>query len=201
MEKACSSKLFSPADLQKLNYCQLYLKVTTLSGVTNATWNSFTPGILAGAESASRTLPKVGLQSKIVPATQPGPFGGVPSTSMETRTACSTLLLHGMSLAQISSAIGRPCTHKNTDRFTDAHTGTMTPSNPCDMAISPSRHMIAMWMSCLTLFLLMRPRPLTAGTALLLCRHFIHMKPSLSPICSATRSTYFLIMMLCSSNT
>ena len=58
MEKACSSRLFSPADLRKLNYCRLYLNVTTLSDVTNATGNRFAPGIFAGTKSVQQNSSK-----------------------------------------------------------------------------------------------------------------------------------------------
>ena len=149
---------------------------------------------------SSRIHLKVLLQSKIAQATQPGPFGAACCAYTVTSTAFSSLLLHGMSLAQTYTAIGRPSTHENTTKSTDAPTDTTTPSNPFDMPSSLSRHMTAMLMSPSTLFPSMQPRSPMAGASFILPRPFTHTRPSLSPILSVTTSTSFLITTQCSSN-
>jgi hypothetical protein len=58
MEKACDSGRFSPAHLRKLNYCRLYLNVTTLSDVCNTAGTRFAVGILEGIRSIQQSSSK-----------------------------------------------------------------------------------------------------------------------------------------------
>jgi hypothetical protein len=58
MEKACDSGRFSPADRRKLNYCCLYLNVTTLLDVCNAAGTRFAVGILESIRSIQQSSSK-----------------------------------------------------------------------------------------------------------------------------------------------
>jgi hypothetical protein len=58
MDKACNSGRFSPADLRELNYCRLYLNVTTLSDVCNAARTRFATDILDVIHSIRKSSSK-----------------------------------------------------------------------------------------------------------------------------------------------
>ncbi len=58
MDRACNSGLFTAAELKRLNYCRLYLNVLTLSDVTDAKGNRFSPGILDGTRSVQQSSSK-----------------------------------------------------------------------------------------------------------------------------------------------
>jgi hypothetical protein len=58
MDKACNSGFFTPAKLKRLNYCRLYLNVLTLSVVTDAKGNRFSPGVLDGIRSVQQSSSK-----------------------------------------------------------------------------------------------------------------------------------------------
>jgi hypothetical protein len=45
MDTAVTCPLLSPSDIKRVNYCRLYLQLTTLSDMTNAHGNRIAPGI------------------------------------------------------------------------------------------------------------------------------------------------------------
>ena len=139
MNTACDSGRFSSADLRKLNYCRLYLNVTTLSDVCNAAGNRFAVSILSGTRSIQQS------SSKGPSAKQERPSDPTWAIWRQLLYLLGDkhLLLRGLGPwhtrpAQPYPAIGHSCTPENIASSTIWLIATMMSVPQSAMASSPS---------------------------------------------------------------
>ena len=55
MDMVVRSGKFKPGEIKRINYCRLYLNVTTVSEITNANGNIIDPGMLEGNKDSINT--------------------------------------------------------------------------------------------------------------------------------------------------
>jgi hypothetical protein len=110
MDVVLADSSYPSSDIQRINYCRLYLQATIASDICLPSGRTIDPAMLQGIPSA---LSSVSLHHHTVQpcplAKPPGQFGDAPcASSAPKRASCITPLAAGLSRAPTFAAPGPP---------------------------------------------------------------------------------------------